>query len=158
MPVIVIGADTPLGAATMDALLPRSGEVRAFVTSPETAAELRDRGVKVALGDVSDGSHVGAAALNAFCAILIAEAAADDRERDFADTPEAVIAAWVDGLNDAGISRAIFLTDRPDTIALAGLRAELAIAATAGRSPADIAAEVSSLEDAAQLPDPPTPS
>ena len=106
MPVIVIGADTPLGRATMEELLPRSSEVRAFVTSPEAAASLRSRGVKVALGDVSDGSHVGGAALNAYCAVLIAEAAADDRERAFADNPESVISTWVDGLNDAAITRA----------------------------------------------------
>lgn len=153
MPVVVIGADTPLGAATMDALLPRPGEVRAFVTSPEAAAALRGRGVKVALGDISDGSHVGGAALNAYCAVLIAEAAADDRERSFADTPQAVIAAWVDGLNDAAITRAIFVTADPGMTALAGLHAEQAVVTTGGKSTAEVVAEVSRLEDAVELPE-----
>lgn len=152
MPVIVIGADTPLGLATMEELLPRSSEVRAFVTSPEVAGALRARGVKVALGDVSDGSHVGGAALNAYCAVLIAEAAADSRERAFAETPESVISTWVDGLNDAAISRAIFVGDRPEPATLAGLRAELAIVTTEERSAAQVAAEVSRLEDAVELP------
>ena len=151
MPVIVVGADTPLGRATMDELLPRSSEVRAFVTSPEVATSLRSRGVKVALGDVSDGSHVGGAALNAYCAILIAEATADDRDRAFADTPDAVIRTWIEGLNDAAITRVIFVGELPDPASLAGLRAELAIVATAARTAADVAAEVSRLEDAAEL-------
>jgi putative NADH-flavin reductase len=153
MPVIVIGADTPLGAAAMDALLPRTGEVRAFVTSPDAAADLRSRGVKVALGDVSDGSHVGGAALNAYCAVLVGEAAVDDRERAFADSPQAVVAAWVDGLNDAAVSRAIVVADHPFVAALTGLHADLAIVRTAGRTSQEIAAEISDLEDAIELPD-----
>ena len=84
MPVIVIGADTTLGAEITNGLVPRDGEVRAFVTDPEAARALRDLGIKVAVGDVSDGSHVGGAALNCFCAILIADATSDDRERAFA--------------------------------------------------------------------------
>jgi uncharacterized protein YbjT (DUF2867 family) len=153
MPVIVIGADTPLGVATMDALLPRPGEVRAFVTSPDAATDLRSRGVKVALGDISDGSHVSGAALNAYCAVLIAAAAGDDRDRAFADTPHAVISAWVDGLNDAAVTRAIFVTADPGITALAGLHAELAVVTTGGKSTAEVVAEVSRLEDAVELPE-----
>lgn len=152
MPVIVVGADTALGVATIDALLPRSGEVRAFVTDPNAAADLRSRGVKVALGDVSDGSHVGGAARNAYCAVLVAAAAMDDRERAFADTPEAVIHSWIDGLNDAGITRAIFVGD-PGITALAGLHAELAVVTTGGKSTAEVVAAVSRLEDAVELPE-----
>ena len=94
MPVIVIGADTPTGEAVLDALLPRDGEVRAFVTDVAYGTALKDRGVKVAIGDVSDGSHVGGAAMRAFCAIAAVEAAHDERERSFAKTPDAVVAAW----------------------------------------------------------------
>jgi len=152
MPVIVIGADTPLGMATMNALLPRSGEVRAFVTSPQAAEDLRRRGVKVALGDVSDGSHVGAAALNAYCAVLMADAAADDRPRAFADSPQAVIASWVEGLNDAKVARVIYVGDRPGPTGRAGLNIDVAYVNTSDRSPAAIAAEIAALEDAAELP------
>ena len=53
MPVIVIGADTILGDALIDALLTREGEVRAFVTDPDRGLALKGRGVKVATGDVS---------------------------------------------------------------------------------------------------------
>ncbi len=111
MPVIVVGADTPLGGASIDALLPGVAELRAFITDPDLIGPLRARGVKVAIGDISDGSHVGGAALNAFCAVLIAEAAHDDRERSFAPTPRAVVEAWAEGLRDAGVTRAIWVDD-----------------------------------------------
>lgn len=152
MPVIVVGADTAMGAVTIDALLPRPGEVRAFVTSPRVATELRARAVKVALGDVSDGSHVGGAALNAFCAVFVLEAAHDDRERSFADDPTAVLEAWVEGANDAGVSRVIVVGTDPDPGVLATLSAEYAVVDTAGLDPAAVAAAVARLEDAAELP------
>ena len=74
MPVLVIGADTDLGHAIVPALRPASGEVRLFAS--DAAAVARYRGVaKVAVGDISDGTHVGGAATGAFCAIVIAAAA-----------------------------------------------------------------------------------
>jgi len=151
MPVIVVGADTPVGEAIVDALLPRDGEVRAFVTSPDAGAALRARGVKVAIGDVSDGSHVGGAALNAFCAVLVEEAAADSRERSFAADRDDVVAAWVEGLNDAAISRAIYVGSGAGDGGFA-LKAEWAIVDPAGAGPAEVAQEVARLEDAAELP------
>lgn len=151
MPVIVVGADTPLGEAIMDALLPREGEVRAFVTSPAAAANLKGRGVKVAIGDVSDGSHVGGAALNAFCAILVGTAATDDRERSFAADADEVLDAWIEGLNDAAVSRAIFVGSAPGQ-ALGGLDAEYAVVDAAGAKPTGVAEHVAQLEDAAELP------
>lgn len=152
MPVIVVGADTPLGAATMDALLPRDAEVRAFVTSPSIASELRKRGVKVALGDVSDGSHVGGASLNAYCAVLIEDAATDERERSFATTPETVLEAWVEGLNDAKVNRAIVAWHDPPSEVLAQLSGEVVVVALADQSLADVAAKIAALEEVAELP------
>lgn len=120
MPIIVIGADTGPGSKVVDALLTRDGEVRAFVSDPAVAAELKQLGVKAAIGDVSDGSHVGGAALNCFSAVLVPDAAADQRERAFADSPEAVIAAWAEGLAEAGVSRAIWIGDEvPEAVAAA---------------------------------------
>ncbi len=58
MPVIVVGADTPQGRAVVEGLVEPGREVRAFVSDPIVGAELRDMGVKVALGDVSDDSHI----------------------------------------------------------------------------------------------------
>jgi putative NADH-flavin reductase len=152
MPVIVVGADTPLGRPIIEALLPREGEVRAFVSNVEEAAELRELGVKVALGDVSDGSHVGGAALNAFSAVLLPSAATDDRERSFADTPEAVVAGWAEGLKDAGIMRAIWV--RENDVPGEAIRAvvpEYAEVAVSG-GPGDTAGRVAELDEAAELP------
>lgn len=151
MPVIIVGADTPLGEATINTFLPRPSEVRAFVTSPDAATELRSRGVKVALGDVSDGSHIGGAALNAFCAVLIAQAATDNRERSFASDREAVLAAWAEGLVDAGVKRVILVDDEPPPAALDDVKAEFALVSPADRDPAEIAQEVATLEDAVEL-------
>ena len=105
MPVIIVGADTPAGEAIVTALLPRDGEVRVFVSDEHDARHFRDLGTKVAVGDVSDGSHIGGASLNAHSAVLVAQAAVDGRARSFADTPAAVVAAWTEGMVDARVQR-----------------------------------------------------
>ena len=151
MPVIIVGADTTLGPAIVDALTGRAGEVRAFVTAVETIDELRSRGVKTAAGDISDGTHVGGAALNAFAAVLIAEAARDERERAFAADPESVYHQWADGLRDAGVTRAIWVDDTPTPATIAGAVREHANVTVSGRTPAEIAAEVAHLDEAARL-------
>ncbi len=107
MPVIVVGADTPLGADIVDALIEPGREVRAFVTDPETAMTLRAKGVKVALGDVSDDSHIEGAAMNCFSAVLVTEAATDSRERSFAATEEEVLRAWANAVTS--VTRVIWV-------------------------------------------------
>ena len=152
MPVIVIGADTPEGAAILPALEPASGEVRLFVSDPATGAELRKHG-KVAVGDVSDGSHVGGAALGAFCAVAIARAASDHRERNFAETPAAVYAQWADGLEDAGIGRIIFVATADEAVVGKDLRlAAPEFAVVDADLPAEqIGVAVASLEQAQKI-------
>lgn len=149
MPVIVVGADTPAGRAVVEALTPRPGEVRAFVSDPVVAEALRARGVKVAVGDVSDASHLEGAAADAFCAVLLVEAARDGRERAFAPDEAGVVAAWAEAIVAAGVRRAIWVgldaPPRPRT-------AELALI-DAFRE--DLAAEIARLEDAEELPGPP---
>ena len=73
MPVIVVGADTSKGRAVVEELVAPGREVRAFVSDPGAGAELRELGVKVALGDVSDDSHVQGACMNCFTAVLITD-------------------------------------------------------------------------------------
>ena len=111
MPVLVVGADTVQGAAIAGALEQRPWEKRAFVTDPQAAEALRDKSWKVAVGDVSDGSHVAGAALGCFTAVLIPEAAFDARERSFARSPAATLGVWVDALSEAGLQRVIWLED-----------------------------------------------
>ncbi len=150
MPVIVIGADTELGHAIVPALQPASGEIRLFASDDD--AVRRYRGFcKVAVGDISDGTHVGGAAIGAFCAVVIATAAHDDRERHFADTPEALLEQWADGLQDAAISRVI-LVGAPGELPphrLDRIGAEFIHIDTTGLSAAETANQVSDAESRA---------
>ena len=118
MPVIVIGADTPVGEAIVTAVLPSAAEMRAFVSDERSAESLKGRGVKVALGDVSDFSHVEAAALNCFCAVLVTDAAVDPRVRSFAGDPSAVVEGWAGAVRGAGIHRAIWVSPEDSRLAL----------------------------------------
>jgi putative NADH-flavin reductase len=112
MPMIVVGADSPAGSGIVTAATARGGEVRAFVSDEAVAADFRGRSVKVALGDVSDTSHVGGAALGCFSAVLVAEAAFDGRVMSFAEGPEEAILGWVDAAIGAGVTRVV-LVDGP---------------------------------------------
>jgi hypothetical protein len=153
MPVIVVGADTATGQAIVPALQPASGEIRVFV-SDEEVGQLYRPITKVAMGDISDGTHVGGAAIGAFCAVVIARAAHDERGRHFAPTPDAVFAQWADGLRDARIGRVIVVGDsaeipKPDPLATIG--AEYRVISSGGRSDTEIADEVAAAEAALPL-------
>lgn len=117
MPLIVVGADTDAGEAILARFNGPDREIRAFVTDEATGFRLKDRGFKVATGDVSDESHVEAASLRCFSAVLIASAASDDRERSFASTPEEVLAGWARAVSSSGVNRVIWVTEGspPDT-------------------------------------------
>ncbi|HSM01938.1 MAG TPA: NAD(P)H-binding protein [Acidimicrobiia bacterium] len=147
MPVIVIGADSPLGTAIADTLSGRGGERRAFVTSLEAADRLRDAGFKVAVGDVSDWTHVEGASMGAFTAVLVAEAAADGRELAFAATPEKAVDSWLQAVQDAEVNRVVLVG--PGRESPGG--SEWAVVDPTGRSPADVAAEVARLDEAARI-------
>jgi putative NADH-flavin reductase len=154
MPVVVIGADTPLGNPIIQALLARRGQVRALVSDPGAAARFKELGVKVAVGDLSDSSLVQLVSRGAFSAVLVAEAAFDGRELAFAADPTALAAAWGEGLNRAGVRRAIWVQDqRAEGLEReigAGLP-EAATVTTQGRTPAEVAGEVAALDDLAEL-------
>jgi uncharacterized protein YbjT (DUF2867 family) len=117
MPVIVIGADTSSGEAILEGLVEPNREIRVFVSDEQVAASMKARGFKVALGDVSDESHIEAAATRCFTAILIAEAATDERERSFIDEPSNVLAAWSRATSSSGVTRVIWVADEntPET-------------------------------------------
>lgn len=117
MPVIVVGADTGPGRLIIDRLNHPEREIRAFVTSEAIAMELKHEGIKVALGDVSDESHVEGAALRCFSAVLVAEAATDDRERSFAGNPQDVMSSWARAVARSKVKRVIWvsLDDPPET-------------------------------------------
>lgn len=123
MPVIVVGADAGSGLAILEGLSAPGRDVRAFVSDPEIGAGLKDSGVKVALGDVSDDSHVEAAAIGCHTAVLVAEAAHDDRERSFADSHRDVLEGWARAMETSRVSRLIWVsTDDPPTSSIDSAR------------------------------------
>jgi uncharacterized protein YbjT (DUF2867 family) len=152
MPVIVVGADTVYGSAVAEALSARDGEVRAFVTDPESAPPLRALGIKVAIGDVSDASHIAGASHGAFSAVMIAEAGLDDRERSFAASYQALLAAWAEALRDAGVSRIIWVAAEehlPEPLATIGVPG--AVVDTRHTSTRQAAAQAARLDDLAAI-------
>ena len=147
MPVIVVGADTPLGMPVISALIEPDREVRAFVTDVDVSLQLKAQGVKVALGDVADPSHVGGACLNCFSAVFVTEAAQDERERAFARDRRTVLEGWTEAAREADVTRVIWVDaigDLPPT----------GIEETAIVNPDevdDVASEVVRLDDVATL-------
>ncbi len=153
MPVLVIGADTDLGHAIVPALQPASGEIRLFASDADAVAGYRSF-AKVAIGDISDGTHVGGAAIGAFCAIVIAAAAHDERERYFARDTAELFGQWADGLADANIGRVIVVgspEELPDTPRLDQIGAEYVFVSTVGRETDAIVTEVTAAEAAERL-------
>ena len=146
MPVIVVGADTENGRALVDGLVAPGREVRAFVSDPEVAASLKGMGVKVALGDVSDESHVQGSLTNCFTAVLVTEAARDSRERSFAASEEQVLRGWASAVAASGVTRVIWVHD--------GEVPPVGSAETRSVSPnrPDLVEEVVALDDARFLP------
>ena len=156
MPVIVIGADTALGEYAIDELSRHNRDIRAFVSDPTVGAGLRNRGIRVAVGDVSDGSHLGGAAAGCFSAILVPEAAFDGRLRSFADSPAATVTIWASAVDEASVQRLILLEDGriPDASErFAGVEAEIVVIPTERRSPTDIAIDVSKADNLDSLPE-----
>jgi putative NADH-flavin reductase len=146
MPMIVIGADTAAGESILAEVRQTEREVRVFVTDELRAQRFKGLGYKVATGDVSDESHVEGAALRCFSAVLIAEAAADDRERSFADTPETVLKGWAHAVANAGVRRVIWVSDEEPP--------EVSVPEVAKVRPddPDLPSKVLALDDASSLP------
>jgi hypothetical protein len=113
MPIIVIGADTPEGDAILAAIAAPDREIRAFVSDPDIAAAMRSGGIKVALGDVSDDSHVEGASLGCFTAVMVEGAATDDRERSFASGREGVLDGWARAARASRVNRVIWVGGGP---------------------------------------------
>lgn len=106
---MVVGADTERGRRITERFLDPEREVRAFVTDPSSAEDLKGGGAKVALGDVSDDSHLAGACLNCFSVVLVADAAHDERIRSFAADPSKVLEGWARAVDAAAVQRVIWV-------------------------------------------------
>lgn len=149
--MIVVGADTPFGSAIVEALLEPGREVRAFVSDPVAAATFKRLGVKVALGDVSDPSHIEGSCLNCFSAVLVTEAAVDQRERAFASNRDAVLQGWVEAVSDAAVQRVLWVDSGANVPAVVGIESAVIDASSAR----EVASEVVALDNAIELNRPP---
>lgn len=142
MPLLVVGADHAIGEAIVRQTVAPDREVRAFVTDPVRAAELKSLGAKVAIGDLSDEGHIAAAATRCFAIAFVLDAIVDGRELSFADA-KAVPGAWAAAARAAGVRRVIWVGAEGPEVGIS----EVATVAVADRPPTDIAAEVAELDD-----------
>ncbi|HJU50705.1 MAG TPA: NAD(P)H-binding protein [Acidimicrobiia bacterium] len=146
MPLLVVGADHAIGEAIVRHTLAPEREVRAFVTDPAKAAELKSLGAKVAIGDLTDEGHIAAAATRCFAIAFVLDAIVDGRELSFAPK-ESVPGLWAAAAKASGVRRVIWVgSEGPEVGA-----AEVATVTVADREPGEIAAEVAALEDRAVL-------
>lgn len=102
MPVVVTGADTPLGALVIDRLVGAGLDLRATVETRAAVAPLVDRGVKTAVSDLVDTERFGAVIENAHTVIHLRGGSADAILRGIPD----VLAA----LPDSGVERVVTLS------------------------------------------------
>lgn len=134
----------------MKTLSSRDGEVRAFVSDAIAGVRLKSLGVKVAVGDISDASHVGAAATGCFSVVAISEAAVDNRERAFASTANDLVEAWSEAIADASPQRVIWV-QYPDTPGPSLHAPEVLVVEADGFELEELAERVTIAEDAASL-------
>lgn len=145
MPVIVVGADTEPGKAIAYGLWSSEREVRVFVSDEAAGEAFKKSGFKVAIGDVSDESHVEAASTHCFSAILVTAAAHDERERSFTASEGEVVAGWATAVDNAKVRRVIWVTgDKPP-----GTKSEEV--ATVDPHHPDLVKRVVSLDDAQRI-------
>ncbi|MGH8959044.1 MAG: NAD(P)H-binding protein [Acidimicrobiia bacterium] len=146
MPLLVVGADHAVGEAIVRQTLAPDREVRAFVTDPRRAAELKALGAKVAIGDLSDEGHIAAAATRCFAIAFVLDAIVDGRELSFAEK-EAVPGLWAAAATAAAVRRVIWVGAEGPEVGVA----EVATVTVTDREPSEIAAEVAELDDRAVL-------
>jgi uncharacterized protein YbjT (DUF2867 family) len=146
VPILVVGADHPLGNTIVKRLLSPGREVRAFVSDAGVGAELKTLGAKVAIGDLSDESHVAAAATRCFAVAFIASALTDGRELAFL-TPAHTVSAWARAAAESRVTRVIWVGSDPPPTSVP----ELAIVDTTTLDDDGIVEEVVRLDDLAKL-------
>lgn len=108
MPVIVTGADQPLGRAVVLELAGRGGEVRATVRSRSAAGALRAIGVRVSVGDLSDPLRLGAALEDAHTVLHL------DRGPDGHGSPGDTWEWLIEAAQDTGVRRIVTVLPQGD--------------------------------------------
>lgn len=140
MPILIVGADHPIGFRIVEALVHPEREVRAFVSDPGIGAKIKSLGAKVAIGDLSDEGHLAAAATNCFSIAFIEPALADGRELAFL-TAEEVPDSWARAAAEAKVTRVIWVGEK---IPRVGVKEVVRVDAS---DQSAVAAEVARLDD-----------
>jgi len=109
MPVVVTGADQPLGRAVVLELADRGGDVRATVRSRAAAGALRAVGIRVFVGDLSDPLRLGAAIEDAHTVLHL------DRGPDGHGSPGDTWEWLIEAAEDTGVQRIVTVLPRDDT-------------------------------------------
>ena len=105
----------------------------------------------MALGDVSDFSHVEAAALNCFCAVLVVDAATDTRERSFANQAYEIVEGWAGAVRNAGLQRIIWVSGDGSLVPFPSPAPEVATVVV-GSNLEEATTEVARLEEIYRFP------
>jgi uncharacterized protein YbjT (DUF2867 family) len=97
VPVVVTGADEPLGAAVVEALLAAGApEVRATVSTRAAVRPLVERGVRTAVSDLVDPERLGAVLAGAHTVVHLA-----------GPVPLATLGLVLDAAQDSGLRRLV---------------------------------------------------
>ena len=86
--------------------------------------------------------------MRCFTAVVLEEAAEDNRERSFAPDAEGTVIGWLEALGEAAVHRVIWVGSSPPVAVPAP---EYASIDPAGGDPDAIAAEVAALDEVASL-------
>ena len=144
MPILVVGADHPIGFRIVEALVHPDREVRAFVSDPAIGTRIKSLGAKLAIGDLSDEGHLSAAATNCFSIAFVEPAITDGRELSFLNATE-IPASWARAAAEARVMRVIWVGEAAPSFSVK----EVATVDTSDQSL--VAAEVARLDDLQRL-------
>ncbi|GCD95087.1 NAD(P)H-binding protein [Embleya hyalina] len=114
MPVVVTGADQPLGRAVALELALSGGEVRATVRDRTAAGALRAAGVRVAVSDLSDPLRLGAVLAGAHTVLHL------DRGPDGRGSPADTWEWFLEAVEGTDVQRIVTVLPQPPPASLPG--------------------------------------
>lgn len=110
MPVVVTGADQPLGRAVAFELAASGAEVRATVRDPGAVGALRAAGLRVSVGDLSDPLRLGAVLEGAHTVLHL------DRGADGAGSPGDTWEWLLEAAEGTDLQRIVTVLPHPPTL------------------------------------------
>lgn len=109
MPVVLIGADAPVGSALVPRLIAKGSEVRAVVSGQAVADRLRELGAKVAVGDATNPDLLPAVLRDAHTVCHLVDGLFLGEE-EYLPVIAGTTEAAVEAAQEAGVTRLILLS------------------------------------------------